>query len=141
MPSALIGPETANHLKSQVPDLLAQRITVKTEQVRGTDLVASCSAEAEGQKGARDVLEDAVIEARGWQGLAVFQEILRQMPLYGGAQRCSFVALLHADRPLRLLELGRAHACRNRLAGMQHGEAANKVLELADIAGPAITPE
>src|SRR6185437_7782943 len=72
------GP-AAIDLNIEVPDLLAQRIAVQSQQIGRADLVAAGGCQRCGQQRHLDFLEDAVVEARRRHAVGKAREVRRQI--------------------------------------------------------------
>ncbi len=70
----------AEHLDIQVPDLLAQRIAVETEEIGGADLVAAGGGQRDRQQRIFDLAQDPVVEPGRRKLVTATREIGREMP-------------------------------------------------------------
>src|SRR5882757_4127571 len=66
-------------LNIEVPDLLAQRVAVKPEQVGGADLVAARGRQRRGKQRHLDLFQDAVIEPRRRHAVGKAREVRGQV--------------------------------------------------------------
>src|SRR6185437_15962584 len=80
-------------LNVEVPDLLSQRITVKTQEVGRPNLIAAGRRERCREQRHLDLLEDAMVEARRWHAVGKTGEVRGQI----GFDRTTEIidALLH----------------------------------------------
>ena len=109
------------------------------EQLRGLDLVAAGRGERRADQRIFDLPEDAVIEAGRRQALAEALEIGRR----GAARPSRRASRRSSPSPResaigRLVELALDDVLGDRLLRVERGEPADQVLELADVAGPAV---
>src|SRR5688572_18055500 len=125
----------ANHPDVEVADFLAQRIAVQSEELRGLDLIASGRPKRDADQRCLDLPQHAVIQPRRRQAIAVLAEIARQMALQCGADIVGLGRPFGAD--LRTWsELGLDDRRRDPLLGIERGQAANEIFQLAHVSRP-----
>src|SRR5882757_9238034 len=86
-PGKLTSAAGADDLDVEVADLLAQRVAVDPEQVRGADLVAARGGQSRGEKRLLHLAQDAMVEPGRRQIVAEIREIAGEMPLHRRAYR------------------------------------------------------
>src|SRR5665647_3008041 len=73
-------------LDVQISDLLAQRVAIEAEQVRGANLVAPRRRQRGGEQRHLDFLEDAVVESRRRYPVGETRKVRRQIGFHRAAE-------------------------------------------------------